>query len=122
MKKSEQRTRFIITLGFAIACVLILVPFIMIVSVSLSRESDISDFGYKILPMHTDLSAYKYLFKNPQSIINAYKVTFIFSTVSMFLSLLLMSMIAYPLTRKEMRGRGKISFYLYFTMLFSQKQ
>ena len=119
MKKSEQRTRFIITLGFTIACVLILVPFIMIVSVSLSRESDISDFGYKILPMHTDLSAYKYLFKNPQSIINAYKVTFIFSTVSMFLSLLLMSMIAYPLTRKEMRGRGKISFYLYFTMLFS---
>ncbi len=119
MEKSGKRSRFIITLCFAVACVLILVPFIMIVSVSLSREQDISNFGYKILPMNVDFSAYKYLFKNPQSIINAYKVTFIFSVVSMVLSLLLMSLIAYPLTRKEMRGRSGISFYLYFTMLFS---
>ncbi len=119
MEKSGKRSRFIITLYFAVACVLILVPFIMIVSVSLSREQDISNFGYKILPMNVDFSAYKYLFKNPQSIINAYKVTFIFSVVSMVLSLLLMSLIAYPLTRKEMRGRSGISFYLYFTMLFS---
>ena len=119
MEKSGKRSRFIITLCFAVACVLILVPFIMIVSVSLSREQDISNFGYKILPMNVDFSAYKYLFKNAQSIINAYKVTFIFSVVSMVLSLLLMSLIAYPLTRKEMRGRSGISFYLYFTMLFS---
>ena len=28
------------------------------------------------------------------------------------------SMIAYPLTRKQLRGRGAINFYLYFTMLF----
>lgn len=119
MEKSGKRSRFIITLCFAVACVLILMPFIMIVSVSLSREQDISNFGYKILPMNVDFSAYKYLFKNPQSIINAYKVTFIFSVVSMVLSLLLMSLIAYPLTRKEMRGRSGISFYLYFTMLFS---
>ena len=37
----------------------------------------------------------------------------------MVLSTLLMSMIAYPLTRKKLKGRRALSFYLYFTMLFS---
>ena len=37
----------------------------------------------------------------------------------MGLSVLLMSMIAYPLACGHMRGKRGISFYLYFTMLFS---
>ena len=119
MGKKGIKAKIIITIGFAIACALILIPFVMIVSVSFSSEQDISNYGYKILPMSLDLSAYKYLFKNPTSIINAYKITFIFSIVSMGLSVILMSMVAYPLTRKEMRGRSALAFYMYFTMLFS---
>ena len=119
MEKTGRNVRALITLCFIVACALILIPFIMIVSVSLSSEQDISSFGYKILPMNIDFSAYTYLFKNPASIFNAYKVTITFSLVTMVLSVLLMSMIAYPLTRKEMRGRRSIAFYLYFTMLFS---
>lgn len=37
----------------------------------------------------------------------------------MVLGVLFMAMIAYPLSRKSLRGRGAINFYLYFTMLFS---
>ena len=36
----------------------------------------------------------------------------------MFLSVLLMSMVAYPLARSGLRGKKGINFFLYFTMLF----
>ena len=52
------------------------------------------------------------------SILRAYGVTFIFSIVSMFCSVLLMSMVAYPLARSGLRGKKAINFFLYFTMLF----
>jgi len=51
--------------------------------------------------------------------LNAYKVTFIFSVLRMVFSVLLQAMIAYPLTKKFLKGRTGLSFYLYFTMLFS---
>lgn len=103
---------------FIIMCAAVVYPFLLLVSVSFSSESDIAFHGYQLIPKKFDFSSYKYVFKNPKAILDAYKVTFIFSVVSMALSTMLDAMIAYPLSRKYMVGRGKLSFYLFFTMLF----
>ena len=72
-----------------------------------------------MIPRPVDFSAYKVVFENPGQVLRAYWVTFVFSTATMALGVLFMAMIAYPLSRKSLRGRGAINFYLYFTMLFS---
>lgn len=108
-----------LTIFFTVACLLVIFPFVLTVSVSLSSEADIVEYGYSLLPRNVSFEAYKYVFKNPWSVINAYKVTAIFSFSSMVLSVLFMSMIAYALSRSNMRGKGVLSFFLYFTMLFS---
>jgi putative aldouronate transport system permease protein len=46
-------------------------------------------------------------------------VTITFSLISMVLAVLLQAMIAYTLTKKEIKYRNAIALYLYFTMLFS---
>ncbi|MEG2669499.1 MAG: carbohydrate ABC transporter permease, partial [Oscillospiraceae bacterium] len=97
----------------------VIIPFVILVSISLSNEQDIVNYGYSILPKRIDFSAYKYVFKNPSLILNAYAVTAIYSIIGTVLSVLLMAMCAYPLSRSKIRGKGGISFYLYFTMLFS---
>ena len=119
MKKKNRLMQLVLNLIFIIMCALIIIPFVMLVSVSLSNERDIAAYGYSILPKQLDLSAYRYVFKNPRSIINAYKVTAIFSVVGTFLSVLLMAMVAYPLSKRNMRFKRGISLYIYFTMLFS---
>lgn len=119
MNKKSFKSKIFFNLFFIIMCALILIPFIMLVSASISNENDIATYGYRLLPMHVDFSAYKYVFKNPMSILNAYKVTALFSFMTMVLGVLFSAMLAYPLTKKWMRGRVGISFYLYFTMLFS---
>ena len=115
MKKRQP----ILNIVFIILCAVIIVPFVMIVSVSLSNETDVLKKGYSLFPENFDLSAYKYVFSNPTSIINAYKVTIIYSVSATVLGVLLMAMFAYPLSQKALPGRGIISFLLYFTMLFS---
>lgn len=119
LKKKGFIGQAILILFFCALCALVVVPFLMLVSVSFSNEKDVVDYGYRLIPKAIDLAAYKFVFKNPAAIINAYKVTAIFSVLSTVLSVLLMSMCAFPLSRKNLRGRSGISFYLYFTMLFS---
>lgn len=118
MKKRSLVGQIILCLVFTILCIAVVSPFLLLLSVSFSNEQDIALNGYKFIPEHFDLSAYKYVFKNPMTILNAYKVTGFYSIVSTFLAVFLMSLIAYPLSWGKMRGKDFISFYLYFTMLF----
>ena len=119
MKKKNFIGQMALMLAFTILCVLFIMPFVLLVSVSFSNEADIAMNGYKFWPENFDLSAYKYIFKNPTTILNAYKVTAFYSIVGTVLSVFLQSLIAYTLSWGRMRGRKVISFYLYFTMLFS---
>ena len=119
MKKRGTTEQIFLILFFSVLCAVILIPFLLLVGVSLSNEQDVVNFGYRIIPKRIDLAAYKFVFKNPQQILNAYKVTAIFSVVGTVLSVLFMAMCAFPLSQKNVKGRNKVSFYLYFTMLFS---
>ena len=119
MKKQNFNTQFVLILIFAIFSFLIVAPFIILISVSLSSEKDILLYGYSLLPKSIDFSAYQYVFKNPQSILNAYKVTITFAALATSLGVLFMSLLAYPLSRKDLKGRNIISFFVYFTLLFN---
>lgn len=117
--KGKKISQLLLMLFFVVLCAAIIYPFLLLVSVSLSSESAIGQNGYQLISKEWSVSAYAYVFQNPRAILNAYKVTAFFSFVSMILSVLLMAMMAFPLTRKEIKGRRVLSFYLYFTMLFS---
>lgn len=104
---------------FIVMAVAVIIPFIILVSVSLSNETDISYFGYRLIPKQIDLTAYRYVFKHPKTILDAYKVTAIFSFVSMILSTVVTSLFAYPLSRKIFKQRNKLSLFMYFTTMFS---
>ena len=104
---------------FIVMAVAVVIPFIILVSVSLSNETDISYFGYRLIPKQIDLTAYRYVFKHPKTILNAYKVTAIFSFVSMILNTVVTSLFAYPLSRKIFKQRNKLSLFMYFTTMFS---
>ena len=118
MKKKNKIIQIVLIVIMSILCLMVVFPFWLLIAASLSDPDTLAEVGYQIWPNPFDFSAYEYIFKNPQQILNAYKVTAIFSISSMVLSVLLMSMIAYPLSRKSLRGRNAINFFLYFTTLF----
>lgn len=119
MKKKTVKSQIFLIAFFTIFSLAVVMPFVLLVSISISNEQDVANFGYSMIPKRIDFSAYRYVFNNPQKIIDAYGVTAVFSFSAMVLSVLFMAMIAYPLSRKGLRGRKVLSFFLYFTMLFN---
>lgn len=107
---------YIILAFVALCCI---VPFMIVISASFSSEPSLIKFGYSILPKDFSLDAYKVVFYNSHSLVDAYKITIFTTAVGSVLSILIISLTAYPLARKEYKPRKAVSFYLYFTMLFS---
>ncbi len=116
---NNKKGQIVLTVFFIIFCALVIFPFWLLLSASFSSAESITANGYQLWPKPFDLTAYKFVFSNPTQIIRAYGLTFSYSIVAMFLSVLLMAMIAYPLARSGLRGKKAINFFLYFTMLFN---
>lgn len=96
-----------------------LVPFIMIVSGSLSSEAAIIKNGFSLLPQDFSLEAYKTVFKEPVVVFRAYATTILLTIVGTVTGLLLQTTTAYVLARKDFGWRNFFSFFFYFTTLFS---
>lgn len=96
-----------------------ILPLILMVSISISSQSDIAEFGYKLIPKHIDWQAYKLALENPQQIIQSYKITILFSVLATALGMAVQSAMAYPLARNCYRLKGFTLKYLLITMLFS---
>jgi putative aldouronate transport system permease protein len=99
-----------------VACV---VPMLLVVSISLSNERDLAIQGYSLLPVGFTTFAYTYVLEQPKQIVQAYAVTAVVTAIGTAGGLLLCSLLAYPLSRKDYRLRGVLSFYVFFTLLFS---
>ncbi len=107
-------TYVFLTLG-SIICVL---PFIIILSGSFTDDYTIVTQGYSVLPRNLTLAAYKTIFKAPKDILQAYKMTFYYTIVGTGLGLLMITLTAYVISRKEFKYRNTVSFLIYFTSIF----
>lgn len=103
----------------SIIALLCLIPFVMILSGSFSSETAITANGFSLLPQDFSMEAYKTVFKNPMTIFRAYAVTITLTGAGTLLGLLLQTMTAYVLSRKDFEWRNIFSFFFYFTTLFS---
>ncbi|MCR5754504.1 MAG: carbohydrate ABC transporter permease [Acetatifactor sp.] len=99
----------------AIVCV---IPFLMILSGSFTDNHTILTQGYSLLPRDITVSAYKTIFKAPQDILHAYKMTIFYTGLGTFLGLMMITLTAYVISRKEFKYRNNISFLIYFTSIF----
>ncbi|ASA25853.1 carbohydrate ABC transporter permease [Paenibacillus donghaensis] len=99
--------------------VLCIIPFVLVVSSSLTDENTILTEGYQFIPTAFSTEAYSILFKFPQQMIHAYLVTIGVTITGTLLGLFLISMTAYALSRKDFKWRNKFSFFFFFTTLFN---
>lgn len=119
MKKKNLMVQLFLNIFFIFVSSLIIIPFIMLLSASISNESRILEEGFGILPKGFDLSAYKYVFENPRAMLQAYKITIIFSAANTVIAVLMNAMLAFGLMKKNLPFKNGIAFYVFFTMLFN---
>ena len=118
-KRKTYSGQIVLHLLFLIMVVMYIVPFLLMISISVTPEKILAMNGYSVIPRDITFDAYKLAFQNPKQILSAYKVTAIYSSVATALSVLVMSLLAYPLARSNFKFKGIITFIVFFTMLFS---
>ena len=119
MKHTTKFGQIILNVIFIIISCMYIIPFMLLISISISNEGYLKKQGYSLIPRQIDFEAYKQIFRNPNAILDAYGVTIIFTVMTVLLGVIIMCMAAYPLSRKNCKFRNAFSFYLFFTMLFS---
>ncbi|KRE38188.1 carbohydrate ABC transporter permease [Paenibacillus sp. Soil724D2] len=102
----------------AVSVVLCLIPFIHIIAVSLSGTTPITSGKVSLWPLEANLESYKKVFTN-MSMIRSLGFTIFLTALSTVLSMIMTIAAAYPLSKKELKGRQVLMVIIIFTMFFS---
>lgn len=100
---------------YALACIF---PFLMILGSSFTSEDYIRRYGVTLIPKDFTLTAYSMVTKSG-AIWKSYILTISLTLIGTLIGLSIISMTGYALQRKDFPFRNAISFYVYFTSLFS---
>ena len=84
-------------------CVLIIFPLWIIIISSITSESALTTYGYRLWPLEFSVNAYTYLFRDGSIILTAYKNTLIATVAGTVLSVITVGLYAYALSRPDFR-------------------
>ena len=111
-------TNIVMNVLMVVLCLLTLAPFYMIIIASVTSEAALTANGYRLWPEEFSLNAYTYLFRPGSVIVTAYVNTILSTMAGTVLTMVLVALYAYPLSRRRFRFSGFFTFYAFFTMLF----
>ena len=119
MTRDERAVQLIALVILAILSLCAVLPFVLIFIASFTEEKTLTQYGYTFFPRKLSLDAYKYLANNFGTIGRAYLTSICLTAAGTTLSMLLTTMFAYPLSRRDFKYRNPFAFFLFFTMLFN---
>jgi putative aldouronate transport system permease protein len=115
----SKRANIPVNIFFILFSLCFILPLVLIISSSLTEEKTLLSEGYKLIPSKYSVEAYQYVWKSPGQLINSYEVTIIYSLIATVLSMIVMTLMAYPLSRANYKYKKPVTFFIIFTMLFS---
>ncbi|OME81343.1 sugar ABC transporter permease [Paenibacillus sp. FSL A5-0031] len=117
-KPSDERAfDFVIYVIAAIIIIIVLYPLLFIVSASFSDPSKVLNGDVWLLPKGVTLEAYKSILHNDK-IWTGYRNTIVYTVVGTLINIIMTILAAYPLSRPDLPGRGKIMVLITLTMFF----
>ncbi len=113
------RFRFFSTVVLTILSIVTILPIVLIVIASVSDEKVLISSGYTFFPSKLSLDSYYYMVKQSAMILHAYGITILVTIIGTLASVLITTMLAYPMSRQDFKYRNLLAFFVFFTMLFN---
>lgn len=101
-----------------ITSIVCLLPLLLIISASFMTDAEIAKYGYGFIPRDFTAEAYSYILKKPIQLLTSYGVTIVVTLIGTVVGLLLTSMLAYGMSRKDYPFAKATTLYVYLTLLF----
>ena len=106
---------YILITLYSLACVF---PFLIILGTSFTDETYIRTHGVQLIPVEFSTKGYDMVIGSG-NIWKSYLLTIALTAIGTTIGLLVIAMTGYALQRKDFPFRNAISFYIYFTSLFT---
>lgn len=117
---SKSDTVFYVISGIIMTVLLViaLYPMIFVLSASFSSGDAVSSGKVILWPVEFNLEGYKTVFKN-DDILRSYWNTLLYTVVGTVINVAMALITAYPLSRRDLKGRNFLMMIFTFTMFFS---
>ncbi|MDR7079869.1 putative aldouronate transport system permease protein [Neobacillus niacini] len=116
--KSSTALRVLNSALIVLFCLAIILPFLHVLAISLNSGIDAQKGGIGFWPREWSVENYTEVFKQ-DNLLNGLFISIFRTVVGTVVGVALMSMAAYAMTIKTLPGRKAITFFVFFTMLFS---
>lgn len=98
--------------------VIVIYPIVYAVSASFSDPLKVLNGELVLLPQGFQLDAYAKVLEHKQ-LWNGYRNSLLYTVVGVSVNLVMTVLAAYPLARRDLKGRGPLMLFIVFTMFFS---
>ncbi len=121
MKRASDTKNFkaVATIVLGILTVMALLPIILIAIASFTDETTLLRNGYSFFPEKWSTDAYVYMIQQGSTIFRAYGISILVTVIGTVVSVLITTMIAYPMSRRNFKYKNALAFFVFFTMLFN---
>ncbi len=106
------------TLLLTLVLIVVAYPLIYVVSASFSSTYAVMSGKVWLWPVEPSLEGYKAIFKN-NNVLTGFANTFLYTAAGTLLNVVMTILAAYPLSRRDFRGRAGFMLLLVFTMMFN---
>jgi len=115
----KPATNVVFNILMIILCLVCIIPILLLVAISITDESSIREYGYRLIPKAISLDGYAFLFKNQNLIFQALGVSVFITAVGTVLGVTLNSLMGYVLSRKEYKMQKFFVWFVFVPMIFS---
>lgn len=117
--KISPAANLLLNAMFLFLSLLCVLPVILVIIVSVTHLDTLVNEGYQFIPQKLSWVAYESLFKDYSTIFRAYSISIGITVAGTAISVILMALYAYPISRQDYPFRTFFTFVLFFTMLFN---
>ena len=114
----SPRANVLLNIMFIIYTAMCIIPFLLVVGISVSDENTLLTYGYHIIPKNFSGTAYRFVTGKSMSLLRSYGITIFTTVVGTLLCVIITAMFAYPISRKDFKYRNFFSFIVFFTMFY----
>ena len=112
-------TNALFNLIFVIFSLTCIVPILLVVSISLSSEESIRQFGYSMIPKEFSVEGYTFLLQQGTMILQALGVSLFVTIVGTVLGVLLTTLMGYSMSRPNFKLKGLLTWIVFIPMVFN---
>ena len=115
----KKPTNILFNIIFIILSLTCIIPVLLVLSISLSEESTITEFGYTLLPMRSSVEGYTFLFNQATMILRALGISVLVTVVGTVLGTVMTMLLGYVMSRPTYKLKTFYSWVVFIPMVFN---